>query len=271
MKKTIGKYRDKISLPAAIRYLCRAFSELEGWSISFDHSSKDRKFHPDIVSGLYRIIYDLFQYLTSIGTNGQIQVQLIEKSNGLLFLVALKQENQKTRPKTDGLRSVINQIKSLQGEIVINLAPGDELDITIDIPDHHIPSDIIDQPTRVLIADDHPLMRDCLSMMLKSVENVIVVGVACNGKEAIDKIKSNPVDLVLMDISMPELNGIEATKYITNKFPQVKVLAITMHLEDHFVSQMIEAGALGYVSKASSKTTLMEAIRSVLQGEPVTH
>lgn len=262
----MGDYPKKISLPAAIQYLCRAFNEFEGLHISFDHSSKGRKFHPPIVSGVYQIIHDLFNFFALIGTSGQLKVQLVEKRNGLLLLVGLKQHTPRNRPSSPDITGIIKQVKLLRGEITIDLAPDNEFNITIDIPDHYSPIANVDKPVRVLIADDHPAMRDCLSSILGSEDNLIVVGLANNGREAIDWVKNNQIDLVLMDISMPEVNGIEATKYITRHFPAVKVLAITMHLEDHYISEMIKAGALGYISKASGKTTLLEAIKNVVAG-----
>jgi len=258
---------NKIRLTPAIRYLCQAFNEIEGLSISFDHSGTGRKIHPLIVSGLYRITYDLFYYLKLIGTSGKVKVQLIEKRNGLLLLVVLSQDNQKVNSLAKGLKDTIKKVKSLEGEITIDLLPGNELNIIIDIPDHYRGTNSMDEPIRVLITDDHPVMRDCLCTLLRSVENVTVIGVATNGQEAVDRVKKDSVDLVLMDINMPVLNGIEATKYITKNFPKVRVLAITMLLDENYISDMMEAGAHGYISKSSDRATLIEAMESIVAGE----
>lgn len=267
-EKVMRDYSDKISLPPAIRYLCQAFTDQEHLSISFDHSGADRKYSQLLISSLYRITYDLLSYLSGIRIFGNLKVQLIEKKKGIMLSVAVRSDQSLFVTDAPEMKSITKKVQLLKGAIFVDPSQSDGLAITIDLPDQDGPGpNATDRPIRVLIVDDHTMMRATLRMMLRSLKAVEIIGEATNGKEAIAKVKNGSVDLVLMDITMPELNGIEATKCIAKKFPKVKVLALTMHLEEHFVSAMMEAGARGYISKSSTKATLVEAIESVVKGE----
>jgi len=124
------------------------------------------------------------------------------------------------------------------------------------------------RPIRILLTDDHHLIREGIRMMLSKADNIEVVGEANSGAEAIAYVNKNAenVDLILMDINMPEINGIEATQIITDKYPNIKVLAFTMHEEETYITKMIKAGASGYVLKSSGKAELVKAIERVSLG-----
>jgi len=116
---------------------------------------------------------------------------------------------------------------------------------------------------RVLIADDHQVLLDGLNTLLDSVQDLAVVGTAQNGQEVIDFVKENEVDVILLDINMPVLNGIETCKILTKEYPAVKVLALSMYEKASFIQQMLKKGALGYILKNTGQDELVEAIRSV--------
>ncbi len=119
----------------------------------------------------------------------------------------------------------------------------------------------------VLIVDDHKIIRDGIKSLLKDVENIKIVGEASNGQEAIDFFKKQPTDVVIMDIRMPEMSGIETTKYLTEHYPGVKILALTMHDEEAFISKMLQAGASGYLLKNVGKEEFITAINKIYKGE----
>ena len=123
------------------------------------------------------------------------------------------------------------------------------------------------QNIHVLIADDHQIIRDGIKALLNNVPDIQITCEASNGLEAIESLKNNSIDLVLMDITMPRLNGIEATKIIAEKFPQVKVLTLTMHDEESHIVKMLKVGAKGYILKTTGKRELAEAIKAVALGE----
>jgi DNA-binding NarL/FixJ family response regulator len=122
-------------------------------------------------------------------------------------------------------------------------------------------------PTRVLLVDDHLLVRAGLRTLLEQMPGTEVIGEASNGREALDLIKANPPDVVLMDITMAEMNGLVATAQITHDFPQVRILMLSMHATKEYVTQALQAGASGYLLKDAAPTELELAIRSVMRGE----
>jgi len=119
----------------------------------------------------------------------------------------------------------------------------------------------------VLIVDDHKIIRDGIKSLLQDVENIKILGEASNGLEAIEFFKNQPTDVVIMDIRMPEMSGIETTKYLTENYPGVKVLALTMHDEEAFIYKMLNAGASGYLLKNVGKEEFVTAINKIYKGE----
>ena len=124
-------------------------------------------------------------------------------------------------------------------------------------------------PLRILIADDHPLFRGGLRAMLESVADTEVVGEAATGEEAVDAARSLRPDVVVMDINMPGLNGIDATRCIVKEMDHVHVLVMTMHEDDEAVFEAIRAGARGYQLKGAAQDETLRAIRSVANGEAI--
>ena len=123
------------------------------------------------------------------------------------------------------------------------------------------------EQTRVLIADDHALFRDGLRALLGSVPEVEVVGEAATGEEAVARVLDLQPDVALMDIQMPNLNGIEATRRIVSASPHVGVIVVTMFEDDDSVFAAMRAGARGYVLKGAGQTEILKVIRAVANGE----
>jgi len=119
---------------------------------------------------------------------------------------------------------------------------------------------------KILIADDHPMFREGVRRILEKEESYLVVGEANDGQEVIDLADRQPVDLVIMDINMPGLNGIDTTRALVKDKPSLKILALTMHREDRYIMKMLKAGALGYILKDDGKEKLLEAVATVLEG-----
>jgi DNA-binding NarL/FixJ family response regulator len=122
-------------------------------------------------------------------------------------------------------------------------------------------------PTRILLADDHTLFRDGLCALLASVADTEVVGEAATGQEAIDQAAALQPDVVLMDIQMPGVNGIEATRRIVGTSPHIGVIVVTMFEDDETVFAAMRAGARGYVLKGADQGEMLRAIRAVARGE----
>ena len=120
---------------------------------------------------------------------------------------------------------------------------------------------------RLLIADDHALVREGMRAMLESEPNLEVVGEAENGREALELCRELHPDLILMDVRMPEMDGMAATRVIKGEYPSTSVLIVTTHESPEYLMDAIRAGAAGYVLKDSTKQQLLNAVRKVINGE----
>jgi two-component system response regulator NreC len=120
---------------------------------------------------------------------------------------------------------------------------------------------------RILLADDHVVMRKGLRALLERQSNLEIVGESENGRETIDLAASLIPDVVVMDVGMPVLNGIEATKTIVTQNPQISVVILSMHVDESYVMRALKAGARGYLLKDSAPADLMSAIRAVSQNK----
>lgn len=120
---------------------------------------------------------------------------------------------------------------------------------------------------RILLADDHAVVRQGFKMILSSQADMEIVGEAGNGREAVELAESLKPDIVVMDVAMPELNGIEATRRLTASTPHSRVVALSMHKDNVYVREILRAGARGYLLKDSVAGDLVSAVRAVAQGE----
>lgn len=140
------------------------------------------------------------------------------------------------------------------------------------MPDNPIDSSISDEPkkeTTILIADDHPLVRQALVTLLGSQPDFKVVGEAGDGEEAIQLAGQLRPDIIIMDITMPRINGLAATRQIKSRFPDMKVLALTVHSDSEHILGIFEAGASGYLTKSVFGNEVVTAIRSLMAGDSV--
>jgi DNA-binding NarL/FixJ family response regulator len=124
----------------------------------------------------------------------------------------------------------------------------------------------VTQKISVLLADDHTVVRQGLRALLTAEEDIQIVGEAENGREAVQLVKKLLPNVVVMDIAMPVLNGLEATRQITRAVPSTKVLILSSYSDDEYVQQLTEAGAAGYMVKQTAATELLKAIREANRG-----
>jgi two-component system, NarL family, response regulator NreC len=120
---------------------------------------------------------------------------------------------------------------------------------------------------RILLADDHAVVRQGFKMILAAQPDMEIVGEAGNGREALDLAGQLQPDVVVMDVAMPELNGIEATRRVADLSPTSRVLALSMHKDSVYVREILRAGARGYLLKDSMASDLLAAVRAVARGE----
>lgn len=120
---------------------------------------------------------------------------------------------------------------------------------------------------KVLIADDHQMFIDGLKSMLQDFEGITVVGEAMNGREVLEHCQRTAVDIVIMDISMPVMDGIETTRRLLEKHPAIKILGLSMYNDRNFISDMLKTGAAGYILKNTGREDLINAIQALHAGE----
>ena len=121
--------------------------------------------------------------------------------------------------------------------------------------------------TRIVLADDHAILREGIRALLEDQSDMTVIGEAADGRKAVELARDLSPDIIVMDIGMPLLNGLEATRQIRHSFPHVAVLVLTMHDNEEYVSQILAAGASGYVLKRAASSELVTAIRAVAAGQ----
>lgn len=119
----------------------------------------------------------------------------------------------------------------------------------------------------VMLVDDHGLVRNGIKRILDDVDGIAVVAEAENGEQAIRQVRKQPPDVILMDISMPGIGGLEATRKIAQSLPGVKIIAVTIHDDEPFPARLLEAGAVGYLTKGCDVREIINAIRSVHVGK----
>ena len=121
--------------------------------------------------------------------------------------------------------------------------------------------------TRLLLVDDHAVVRSGLRMLLGSERDVDIVGEASTAAEALQAVDQSKPDVILMDIGLPDMSGIDATREIKKKFPKVAIVALTIHEDEEYFFKMLEAGASGYVPKRAAPDELLTAIRAAAIGQ----
>jgi DNA-binding NarL/FixJ family response regulator len=119
---------------------------------------------------------------------------------------------------------------------------------------------------KILLADDHTVLTDGLRILIESHKDMQVIGIATDGRQAVNMMKANCPDVVLMDVSMPILNGIEAARQVRELCPKILILMLSMHADIEYVNRALQAGAKGYILKESAGAEVLQAIREVIAG-----
>ncbi len=122
-------------------------------------------------------------------------------------------------------------------------------------------------PTKLMLVDDHSIVRDGIRLLLEQADGLEIIDEANDGEEALDKLKVHQSDLILMDISLPGMSGIQTTQVVSRLYKNIRVLMLSMHNNEDYILRSVEAGAYGYILKDSSSDEMIKAIRTIASGE----
>ncbi|MBN2081503.1 response regulator [bacterium] len=279
----------ELGLAAAIRWLAEQTAAQHGLKIKFNHTDWHHRLGEDLRVLLFQatreILFNIVKHAQAttvrIGlTRDGEMVRLAISDNGVGFDVTAATRS--SRQGTGyGLFSIGERMKYLGGSMqvesgetgtsILLLAPQALEQAPSPRPDVHrlepasqaADADLPHDEIRLVIADDQQLMRQGLQMILKRHPQLVLTGEAATGKEALELARRHQPDVVIMDIDMPELNGIEATRAITTEMPAVRVIALSMFADKQYVGEMLRAGANGYLLKDCAGEDLIQAIRAV--------
>jgi len=272
-------------LLAALTWLAKYMELKHGLSVTL-HTEKEAK--PEstaLASMLYRAVKELlFNVIKHAGvhsasvdvsTDGNM-IMLSVMDSGKGFEAATYLDNQKIS-EGFGLFSIKERIHSIGGKITLESEPGKGCWVRISVPIERRPPDLtesisnspvakavhetISNKIRIIIADDHRIVREGLANLLKRSHDLEVIAQANNGREAVSLAKELNPDLILMDVSMPELDGIQATAEISQAQPYICIVGLSMHNDQATRERMLKAGAADYLCKTSQAEHLIEAIR----------
>ncbi len=281
-------------LLAALEVLARQTKEKHDLDVLVDASPDSEPRSPVLASVLFRSIRELLFNCKKYSGVKTARIEASRIGNQIEFIVAdegqgfdptvLEGRNSRDRETGLGLFAIQERINSLSGRIMVVSAPGEGCRISVRLPDSREVEpekelsfgegevreriSAADGATergkiRLLLADDHAMLRDGLANLFKGEEDLEVAGQAKNGLEAVELANELNPDVVLMDISMPVMNGIEATTKIKQNHPGIRVIGLSMHDDPGTRERMISAGASDYVYKAAPAEELLGAIRTV--------
>lgn len=276
-------------LVAAVKWLSRWMKESYGLSVTVRSKIEIETDNGGICILLFQSVRELLFNVVKHSTvkaawvsisikNNRIQIRVSDKGRG--FDPAKKKFAAKDG---FGLFSIKERISLLGGDMAIDSAPGSGTRVLISVPVPEMPEAEAkplpetymhpgekkisvqkqdDSKIRVLVADDHSIVREGICELLRSIQDIEIIGEASDGKDAVDKALKLQPDIVIMDVNMPRLNGIEATRRILANIPDIRVICLSMHEEEDMAIAMRNAGAVDYIHKADLSQRLISSIRA---------
>ncbi|MBA2714947.1 MAG: response regulator, partial [Rubrobacteraceae bacterium] len=269
---------DELGLAAGLRLKVDAL-RVEGWDLGYDETLGEERLPPEIETTLYAVGQEA---LTNVGKHARTtranvshrrlgdRAYLEVRDRGRGFDEALSAQNPRGGEQV-GLRGMRERVALLGGELKIHSRPGTgttvvaEIPLLRAVPTRQAPTRT-SPPSRLLIADDHLLAREGLRTILADEPDLEVVGEAADGGEALELCHFMRPDLVLMDVRMPQMNGLAATRALKAEDGACNVLMLTTYEDPDYLFEAVRAGAVGYITKDAGKRELLGAVRGALGG-----
>jgi two-component system, NarL family, response regulator LiaR len=285
---------EKQGLVAALRARLEAVEARAGFQTELCVTG-DRPLPPSLEQELYRIAQEILNNVVKHARARRVSLHL-HLAEGPVCL-EVRDDGAGFDPETArrrgglGLDGIEERLKRLGGRLEVKSRPGAGTQVRVEVeagralpgrePPAGLPrmltlpgperAPLAPQPIRVLIADDHAIVRKGIRALLATQAGVEVVGEAGNGQEAVDRAAALQPDVILMDLLMPVMDGIEATRQIVARWPQVRILVLTSFASDEKIVPAVRAGALGYLLKDSGPEELVQALQHVYRGESSLH
>jgi PAS domain S-box-containing protein len=275
---------DDLGLAAALQLQVDSLRS-EGWEITYEEDLWEECLPAEIETSLYGIVQEALTNVRKHAGTTRVHITLMQLSEGIClrvrdwgcgFDLALPLQEGNVPGEQVGLCSMQERIALLGGEFTIHSQPGVGTCAVAEIPLPHATPDQVKQipipprktsPTRLLIADDHALVREGLRIMLASEPDLEIVGEAADGREALERCRRLRPELILMDVRMPKLDGLAATRAIKAENPATVILMLTAHENPDHLREAVGAGAAGFIIKDATKHDLVGAVRRALSGE----
>ena len=226
----------------------------------FNHHHIPGRLDEQVEINLYRIIQELISNILKHADAHKVSLQFVKNENELILWMEDNGQgfDQATKKTGIGLINIKSRLELIKGKLNIETEPGNG---TIH---HHKNSDM--SSISVFVVDDHHIILDGLASLIDSIEGLRLAGKASSGMECVKAIANltEKPDVCLVDIDMPEMNGVEVVKLLKKEFPKIKVMALTMHDERYFINRMIVAGADGYLIKNVDRSAFEKTIKKVV-------
>ena len=276
-------------LYAALEWLAQHIKERFGFIVQLEIDTEERFENETFKIFIFRAVQELlFNSVKHAGVNNA-RVGLSTSDGRIVIAVSDQGSGFNPDPKSLsaknglGLLSLWERTQFVGGELTIESAPGQGSRFTLTVPlpktSENLPGDpwigqevsppnvgidaSADENIRVLLVDDHQVMREALCTMLRNHQGIHIAGQASNGWEAVGRVRDLNPDIVLMDVSMPGLSGVEATRMIKSKWPEVSIIGLSMYDDHQIVQKMQQAGAKEVMSKSSTSNELMQTIYKI--------
>jgi PAS domain S-box-containing protein len=274
-------------LSAALKWIARYYREQFGLQVALEMDATWQAESKPIKTFLFRAVKELLFNVVKHADVKSARIDLAMSDGSLVLTVSDRGRGIEpdilkfdAAPVGLGLLSLRERVQYLGGSLAIETSPGLGSRITLKVPVSVANADEVPRPmalqqtdtpaengrdagvdvTRVLFVDDHSMLRKGLINLVGNQPGIDVAGEASNGREAIDQVRQLKPDVVVMDVSMPEMDGIEATRHIKAQWPEVRVIGLSMFEDEHISHSMLEAGAEAFVSKTASSAELLKAI-----------
>ena len=276
---------DDLGLLPALQCLAHRVAERTGLCIRVDSALAGR-LAPAVETALYRIMQEGLTNITKHAAATHVDLQLWrdgERVHGRLHDdgvgFAVEHVLGQTEPRGLGLLGIQERLEALGGTLQISSAPGQGTTLQLTLPaaapdpvaDGALPPSSRDirrrvlMSIRILLADDHVVVRQGVRVLLEQA-GMVVIGEAADGPETLGLAHTHQPDVAVLDIAMPYLNGLETARRLRETVPQTKIIVLTMHPEEPYVLEALQAGAVGYVLKTQAAADIVQAIHTALQG-----